>query len=212
MIGNLRIQKTVARFYSDHRKLLRFIIPALFLCVLLVWTISGYERRLSTYFFYMSLACTLVPLPTPPVVIGMGEFYAPWLVALVGAIGNCLAAFVEYYLIKWLMSDTKLERRVKSSKTFQRFAAFFQKSAFLCLVFTGFTPIPFEPFRLAAILISYAMPLYLVAIFIGRFSHYFVMAKIGDIFHVPMWVLVAGFILLTVLPLYHMILHRTTDN
>jgi membrane protein YqaA with SNARE-associated domain len=158
------------------------------------------HSQLIAFFAYMSVACTVVPLPTPPYVIALGAVFHPGIVALVGALGNCLAAFVEYYVLAWLFSRAALQRQVKANRTFQRFAHYFQRSAFFSLVFTGFTPIPFEPFRLAAILIRYNMSKYLLAVFIGRFPRYYLVALIGYRFPIPTHYLIAMLIVLLVVP------------
>ena len=134
--------------------------------------------QLIGYFVYMSFACTLIPLPTPTYVIALGQVFQPWIVAGVGAIANCLAALAEYYVIIRLFLKTTLQQQGETSHIFQRFAYYFQRAAFACLIFIGLTPIPFEPFRLAAILIRYNLPKYLLAIFIGRFIRYYLVAQI----------------------------------
>ncbi len=140
---------------------------------------------LSGYLVFMSVACTLIPLPTPPFVIGMGKVFHPAVVAFVGALGNCIAAYAEYHVITWLFSKAELQQKIEGSKLFRRFSRVFGRTAFLCLFISGFAPIPFEPFRLSAILIHYAMPRYLLATFLGRFPRYYFMAMIGDRYQVP---------------------------
>jgi len=60
---------------------------------------GGRYSQLVGYFIYMSIACTFIPLPTPPYVIGMGKNFHPGIVGLAGAFGNCLAGFIEYRFI-----------------------------------------------------------------------------------------------------------------
>lgn len=162
--------------------------------------------KLGGYFVYMSVACTLIPLPTPPYVIGMGKAFHPGIVALVGAIGNCLAAFVEYHVISWFFSKTELQDKIAGNRVFQTFARFFHRTAFACLVFTGFSAVPFEPFRLAAIFIHYPMLKYLLSVIIGRFPRYYLVAMIGDIYQISDSYLI---ILSTVLIVIPVISHYT---
>ena len=114
--------------------------------------------------------------------IVLGQVFDPGIVAVVGAIANCLAALVEYDFITWLFSKAKLRQQVETSRIFQRFAHYFQRAAFACLIVTGLTPIPFEPFRLAAILIRYSLPKYLLSVFIGRFIRYYLLAWTGHVY------------------------------
>ena len=74
---------------------------------------GGRHSQLLGYFAYMSIACTLIPLPTPPYVIALGEVFHPGIVALVGAIGNCLAALVEYYSITWFFQGQPFRNELK---------------------------------------------------------------------------------------------------
>ena len=131
--------------------------------------------RLIGFFGYMSVACTLIPLPTPPYVIALGQDFHPGIVALAGAVGNCIAAFV-------------------------------------CLVFTGFTPIPFEPFRFAAILARYNLLLYLLAVLVGRFPRYYLIALIGDQFRIPTRSLVILLIVSLAIPIIGLLIKRQTSE
>lgn len=167
--------------------------------------------QLIGFFGYMSIACTVIPLPTPPFVIALGKIIAPSIVALTGAVGNSISAFIEYHLLLWIFSKTKLEQRVESSHVFQRFSSYFHRAAFPCLVFTGFTPIPFEPFRLAAILTRYDLRLYLLSVFLGRFPRYYLIAYIGEQFQIPMRYLIILLIILLSAPIIGMsIKHHTS--
>lgn len=174
---------------------------------------SRYSQLIG-FFGYMSVACTLIPLPTPPFVIALGKVFDPGIVALTGAVGNGIAAFVEYYLILWIFSKTKLQQRIGTDYIFQRFSSYFHRAAFPCLVFSGFTPIPFEPFRLAAILIRYNLRLYLLAVLLGRFPRYYLIAFIGDQFHIPTLYLMVLLIILLVIPTIGMLFkhHTSVDN
>ena len=173
---------------------------------------SRYSQLIG-FFGYMSVACTLIPLPTPPYVIALGKVFHPGIIALAGAIGNCIAAFVEYQLLLWLFSKTEIQQRVETNRVFQRFSYYFRRMAFVCLIFTGFTPIPFEPFRFAAILARYNLSLYLLAVFLGRFPRYYLIALIGDQFQIPTRYLTFLLIALLVIPIIGMVIkHYTSAN
>lgn len=166
----------------------------------LILTGSRYSQLMG-YFAYMSLACALIPLPTPPYVIALGKVFHPGIVAVVGAVANCLAALVEYYVIIWFFSKTTLQQRVETNPIFQRFAYYFQRATFACLIFTGFTPLPFEPFRLAAIVIRYNVPKYLLAVFVGRSIRYYLIALIGHTYPIPNRYLIVMLIVLIAFPM-----------
>ena len=172
---------------------------------------GSHYSQLIGFFGYMSVACTLIPLPTPPYVIALGKVFHPGIVALTGAVGNCIAAFVEYRFLLWLFSKTELQQRVETNRIFQRFSDYFHRMAFVCLVFTGFTPIPFEPFRFAAILTRYNLSLYLLAVLLGRFSRYYLIALIGDRFQIPTHYLIILLIGLLAIPILGMLIKRQTS-
>ena len=172
---------------------------------------GSHYSQLIGFFGYMSVACTLIPLPTPPYVIALGKVFHPGIVALTGAVGNCIAAFVEYRLLLWLFSKTELQQRVEANRIFQRFSYYFHRMAFVCLAFSGFTPIPFEPFRLAAILTRYNLSLYLLAVLLGRFPRYYLIALIGDRFQIPTHYLIILLIGLLVIPIIGMLIKRQTS-
>ena len=171
---------------------------------------SRYSQLIG-FFGYMSVACTLIPLPTPPYVIALGKVFHPSIVALLGAIGNCIAAFAEYRLLLWFFSKTELQQRVEANRIFQRFSSYFHRMAFVCLVLTGFTPIPFEPFRFAAILARYNLSLYLLAVLLGRFQRYYLIALIGDRFQIPTSYLILLLIGLLVIPVIGTVIKRQTS-
>ena len=172
---------------------------------------GSHYSQLIGFFGYMSVACTLIPLPTPPYVIALGKVFHPGIVALTGAVGNCIAAFVEYRFLLWLFSKTELQQRVETNRIFQRFSDYFHRMAFVCLVFTGFTPIPFEPFRFAAILTRYNLSLYLLAVLLGRFSRYYLIALIGDRFQIPTHYLIILLIGLLAIPILGMLIKHQTS-
>ncbi len=161
---------------------------------------GGDYSKLAGYFIYMSLACTIIPLPTPPYVIGMGKIFDPEIIALTGAFGNLIAAAFEYYLLTWLFSKTELQQKTKANRLFQRFLQFFSRSAFSCIVVSSFSPIPLDPFYLTAILTRYSIIKYLLALFIGKSLRYYLFAQVGDSFQIPNRYLIVMFIALVLVP------------
>ena len=147
------------------------------------------------YFFYMTLACTFFPLPTPPTVMYMGELHDALVVAVVGGVASCLAGLIDYSLFLLLIKQKKV-RALQESSFYKRCAAFFNRIAFVSLVVAAFTPIPFDPFRFLAIASGYSRWGYLAAIFVGRTPRYYVLAKLGGRWHIPPLAIVISIILL----------------
>ncbi|RKY67690.1 MAG: hypothetical protein DRQ02_06605 [Candidatus Latescibacterota bacterium] len=147
------------------------------------------------YFFYMSVALTFFPLPTPPVVVYMGEYHPAFLVALVGGIGSCLAGLIDYSIVSLLLRLKKLSR-LQQSKVYKKYGNVFRKFAFWGMIITAFTPIPFDPIKLMAITARYDKVKYTSAIFLGRAPRYFILAKLGSMWHIPPLVLLLIIIVL----------------
>ena len=148
----------------------------------------------------MSAACTFIPLPTPPFIIRMGQIFHPGIVALVGALGNCTAGFIEYHFLTWFFTKIELRRKIDNNWYFQKFANFIKRSAFLCIVITGFIPLYMEPFRIAAILTRFVLHKYLLAIFTGKLLRIYLIAMIGNTFHILTWLFFVLLIVLFFLP------------
>lgn len=136
------------------------------------------------YFFYMTLACTFFPLPTPPTVIYMGGLHSPLVVALVGGVASCLAGLIDYSLFLVLIRQKKV-RALQNSNFYKKCTGFFNRIAFVSLVVAAFTPIPFDPFRFLAIASNYNRVGYLTAIFVGRAPRYYLLARLGGQWHIP---------------------------
>lgn len=187
---------------KNKKKLIPVRIFGIILTIIVCYLFLKGTRfsKLVGYFFYMSVACTLLPLPTPPFVIKIGEFFHPGIVALVGAIANCIAGFIEYHFLTWLFSKLELQKKIQNNWYFQKFADFFRRSAFICIVVTGFIPLYMEPFRIAAILTRFVLPKYLLAIFIGKLPRYYLIAMIGDTYQISAKYFILIVILLFMLP------------
>lgn len=171
---------------------------------------GSHYSKLAGYFVYMSLACSIIPLPSPPYVIGMGKIFDPWIVALLGSLGNCIAAFFEYYFLTWLFSRTELQHKIESSKLFQRLAAIFKRAVFLIILLTSFSPIPLDPFYLTAIMIRYSLPKYLLAVLLGKYLRYYLLAQVGESLQIPNLYLIIMLFALLCLPIAVALLLKRT--
>jgi uncharacterized membrane protein YdjX (TVP38/TMEM64 family) len=58
---------------------------------------------------------------------------------------------------------------------------------------TGFTPIPFFPFKFLSFSLHYPLWKYLSALLLGRFPRYLLLAWVGYVIHIPGWLLIAIF-------------------
>lgn len=79
----------------------------------------------------------------------------------------------------------------------------FARAPFLVLVITGFTPIPFFPFKFLAFSMRYPLVRYLAAVTVARAPRYLLLAWMGRTFRVPEWLLLGLFLLLLAFALAH---------
>ncbi len=168
--------------------------------------------QLVGFFVYTSVAASVIPLPMPPYLIALGKVFDPGIVAVVGALGNCVSAVAEYYLITWFFSGNDLQQRIEANSAYQKFSYYFQKAVFPTLLFSAFSPLPFEPFRLAAILMRYNLTLYLLAVFFGRLPRYYLIALVGETFTIPNSYLAAMLVVLLLLPLLGLLFRKKDDT
>jgi ribonucleoside-triphosphate reductase len=203
------------RIKQKRAKIWIICLVVLVISVVTYLLITGTKyHRLLSFFIYMSFACTIIPLPTPPFVIGLAKVFSPAIVALTGTIGNCLAGLFDYSMLTIIFSKTELRARIKKNRIFNRFIHYFRTITFVCLIFTALTPIPFEPFRIAAILIRYSLAKYLLAIFIGRLPRYYIMAFIGKRYkeYFSLGVLLLLLAVLLLIPLIIKIVNRVKER
>ena len=149
---------------------------------------------------YMTFACTFFPLPTPQIILDYGGRFDPILIAIVGAIGTCMAGLIDYTVITYVFEYKKFTT-LKQTKTYKYCAWLYNKVAFISLVIAGFTPIPFEPFRFLAAATQYNRGRYVLAILIGRAPRYYLLAKLQRMFHIPRSILIGSVLLILIVGL-----------
>jgi uncharacterized membrane protein YdjX (TVP38/TMEM64 family) len=214
MDANLIIQTKDKR----KAKLVKYII----ICSTVVISISMYIfyffiestkiNQFIAYFLFMCIGCTAIPLPCDAYVMALGRTYDPFTVAVVGAFGNLIAAYFEYKFVFWLFSVSKIKHYIKCNRFYKKFEKFFNKSAFLCLIITGFTPIPFEPFRLAAIISRYNIKKYLIAILLSRLPRYYIYALTGTMIPFKDWHIFVIVLVLTLVVVLGVFLNNKNNN
>lgn len=130
--------------------------------------------------------------PHEPVVIYFGSNGNVWYTATAASIGTLIAGWLDHSVFVPVMNLQSLSG-YKDKVWYQKFARLFMKYPFLVLVVTGFTPIPFFPFKFLAFSVHYPLWKYLGALLTGRFPRYVLLAWIGSLFKIPTWMLFAFF-------------------
>ncbi|NOZ82658.1 MAG: DedA family protein [Euryarchaeota archaeon] len=163
--ASLRVEELMR--YAEQRLAVFIEVGSIFLLLYLLRA-----NALASYFLYMAISNTILPLPTPPAVLAAGAAFGAVTAALAGGIANCIGATVDYYIGR-LLPGGEVERKLKP--VLEKF----RRHAFAIIVFAGFTPFVFDPFRLAAGYVRYSLLKYWLAVFIGRTSRYFILAWLG---------------------------------
>ncbi|HIE26096.1 TPA: hypothetical protein EYP66_02290 [Candidatus Poribacteria bacterium] len=156
---------------------------------------------------YMTFACTFFPLPTPQIIMDFGGRFDPLLVAIIGAIGTCIAGLIDYTAMDYILKYEKIAK-LKQTKIYKYCTWLYNKVAFISLVIAGFTPIPFEPFRFLAAATKYNRGKYALAIFIGRAPRYYILGKFQRMLHIPRSILIGSILLLLIVGLIRMLWKR----
>jgi len=127
----------------------------------------------------MLMAGTFLPMPADTYVLFISGEFDPILLGVVGGLVNAVAVICEKYWLKEVMNFGLFE---KFSVFFDKskFTKFMNKNMFVWLVVSGFSFLPFEPFRLVAVVKNYNNFKYFVATFLGRGFRYYLLALFGD--------------------------------
>ena len=124
-------------------------------------------------------ASTFVPLPADTFVLAVSDDLPAVVVGVVGGLINATMVLVERVWIVALVDTPAFDRMRKFFDT-NRLVALTERNMFLALVVGGASFIPFEPFRLIAVMRNYSVIKYFIASFLARGGRYFVLASIGS--------------------------------
>lgn len=147
---------------------------------------------------YLYLALYSIPantaislFPHEPVLIYYGTFANLWLAALAATAGTIAAGWLDHRVFVPVLNYRKVTS-YKESRLYRKATGLFMKYPFATLVLTGFTPIPFWPFKLLCFSIHYPLSRYLSALVLARYPRYFLLAWLGASVGIPPWILIAA--------------------
>ncbi len=190
------------------------MICAVIFCVASTFIVFAFTHRsfeLLFYFAYMSVACTFLPLPTPPLVMAYGQKFDPFLIALLGGIAFCISALIDYSLVTLVFRYEKIAR-IKKTKLYYKVERIFNKYAFVSLVVAAFTPIPLEPVKVVACASRYNKVRFILACFLGRTPRYYLLAASQGILPIPRIYLYASIIALVAIEAIRRMIKRSRQN
>jgi len=182
------------------RALLYSAIGSFAVLAALAILLPGYRLMIAFFAYTATLNSGIIPFPTMTFAIFLGKTHSPFLVAVVGMLGSVISSVIVYYLgIK--LSENKRIRQIEDNRFIRSWKALACRSPFLSLVVFNTVPLPVEPSRFFAILNRYSVKRYVMAISLGRFVRYFLLAILGEAFRIPNSVLIALTVMLIVSPL-----------
>lgn len=146
--------------------------------------------------FYSIPANTAISVfPHEPVLIYFGKVANLWISAAAATAGTLVAGIMDHAVFVPVLNLQRLTG-YKEKAFYRKAIGYFQRWPFPTLVVTGFTPIPFFPFKFLAFSMHYPMWKYVIALVVARFPRYYLLALIGSAFPVPTWILVLSIVVI----------------
>jgi membrane protein YqaA with SNARE-associated domain len=134
----------------------------------------------------------LAVVPHEPVVIWFGGEYGIWATAVIATAGTVAAGWVDHRVFVPLIERVQ-DKPLFAAGTVGWLRARFSRRPFLVLAASGVSPLPFFPFKAMAFAEAYPIGRYLLAVAVGRFPRYVLLAWLGIVVRIPTWILVAVF-------------------
>jgi uncharacterized membrane protein YdjX (TVP38/TMEM64 family) len=128
---------------------------------------------------------------TTPLLLLASRQFAPWQVALYGAIASSAGSALQLWLLRWLIRSDRpwMRRWVPSREKIEATLAKYPSTSFAALLIARATPLPDAPLKIVAAVVEYPIPLYTLAVLLGSLPYYFALAWIGHQFQLPLsWV------------------------
>ncbi len=141
--------------------------------------------------FYSIPSNTAISLfPHEPVLIYYGRFASIWLSAAAATGGTLVAGWLDHRVFVPLLNYSKATS-YKRNRIYRKAIGLFMRYPFATIVVTGFTPIPFWPFKFLTLSIRYPLHRYLAALALARYPRYVLLGWLGATVGIPNWVLMA---------------------
>jgi len=166
-----------------------------------VWVIAG-------MMFYLSLCCTLCPVPTSWLIlavgsggalaqlvgpesaeainIAMGGWAKVGIVAVLGGLATSMANMNEYHIFTFLLRYRHVSK-VRQTRLYNWAGKWYGKEPFLLLMTFCFIPIPVDVVRWLAISHRYPRGKFFAANILGRGSRYALMAVFSNAMGLGLW-------------------------
>ncbi len=123
-------------------------------------------------------ATTFVPLPADTFVLSVSDDLPAVVIGVVGGLINASMVLVERAWILALIDTPSFDRMRRFFDT-NRLVALTERNMFVALAVGAASFVPFEPFRLIAVMRGYSPVKYFLATFLARGGRYYVLASVG---------------------------------
>jgi membrane protein YqaA with SNARE-associated domain len=147
---------------------------------------THHPLKLLVYAIYVSISCTIVPLPTGWLVAALAMRQVAlsdslWtttvVVASIGATGSMIANLHDYYMFTWVLRHRRIAR-IRQTRIYRRAERWFAGRPFALLVAFNVLPIPIDVVRMMAATYRYPRRPFAAANFIGRWIRYAAIAAV----------------------------------
>jgi membrane protein YqaA with SNARE-associated domain len=170
------------------------------------------EYALPALFLYTISANSFIPFPHEPAVLYYGALYPPLTVAAVCGVATCFSALIDYSVLGTAFTHRRAIHVKETSRLYKLGERYFNQTPFWTMVFAGFTPVPFYPFRVMGIASGYARWKYVLSTFAGRTPRYYILARLGNDFTIPGEYLILLFVLMILPPIIRLLHERLARN
>lgn len=163
-------------------------------------------------FLYTISANSFIPFPHEPAVLYYGATYDPLTVAGICGAATCISALIDYSVLGTAFTHRKAMEFKRKSRLYGIVERYFNQTPFWTMVFAGFSPVPFYPFRVMGIASGYTRWKYVLSTFIGRTPRYYILAWIGNEYSIPGVYVVLLFVVMVLPPIIKLVHRRFAAN
>lgn len=150
------------------------------------------------FFYSIPSNCAISLFPHEPAMLLLGRTVNAWHLTVSATLGTLAAAFLDYKFFSTVLNVEVTASRYRDRPFYRKARRWFYKAPFLSLVVAGATPVPFFPFKFLVYASKYPHWKFLLAVVLGRFPRYLVLALAGYAFRIPTWIILIGFCLIVV--------------
>jgi membrane protein YqaA with SNARE-associated domain len=154
---------------------------------------------------FVSTAAIAV-IPHEPIIMWAGQRLGLITTAVVATAGTMVACWFDYRIVfpRLVPRLVRLGERHETVVSATGWAMrWFQRRRFATLALSGLTPLPFFPFKLMAKMDNYPLRRYVVAVAVGRFPRYLLLASVGAFLPIPSWAIAVFSLVLVGLAIVH---------